>query len=38
MGPKTRSAIVAFQRHYGLDVTGKADDATVARLKKEYRA
>lgn len=38
MGPRTRSAIVAFQRHFKLKITGEADDATRARLKKEYRA
>jgi N-acetylmuramoyl-L-alanine amidase len=38
MGPRTRAAVVAFQRHFQLKITGKADDATRARLKKEYRA
>jgi N-acetylmuramoyl-L-alanine amidase len=38
MGPRTRSAVAAFQRHYQLEITGEADAATRARLKKEYRA
>lgn len=38
MGPRTRAALLAFQRHYQLKESGAADAATVARLKKEYRA
>jgi hypothetical protein len=38
MGPRTRGALVAFQRHFGLKETGKIDDETKGRLKKEYRA
>jgi hypothetical protein len=38
MGPRTRGAIVAFQRHFKLKETGEIDDATKGRLKKEYRA
>lgn len=38
LGPRTRAALIAFQRHYKLQLTGEADDATRARLKKEYRA
>lgn len=32
MGPSTRAAIESFQRHKGLPVTGKADDATLEAL------
>jgi hypothetical protein len=37
LGPRTRAALVAFQRHFGLKETGAIDDDTKARLKKEYR-
>jgi N-acetylmuramoyl-L-alanine amidase len=38
MGPRTRAALLAFQRQYKLTRSGAADAETVARLKKEYRA
>jgi hypothetical protein len=38
IGPRTRAAIVAFQRHFKLKVTGEADPDSRARLKKEHRA
>jgi hypothetical protein len=38
LGPRTRAAIVAFQRHFKLKITGEADADTIARLKKEYGA
>lgn len=36
MGPLTQSAIKAFQTAQKLDVTGKPDDATLAKLKSAY--
>jgi peptidoglycan hydrolase-like protein with peptidoglycan-binding domain len=33
MGPKTREAIMAFQKTHSLKLTGKADEATWALLK-----
>jgi putative peptidoglycan binding protein/LysM domain-containing protein len=38
IGPLTSAAIVAFQRHYGIKVTGEPDSTTRARLKKEFGA
>lgn len=35
-GNKTREAIRQAQMAYGLRVTGRVDDATLARLRKEY--
>lgn len=36
MGPLTQSAIKAFQAAQKLEVTGKADDPTLAKLKSAY--
>ncbi|HEX7603633.1 MAG TPA: peptidoglycan-binding domain-containing protein, partial [Polyangiaceae bacterium] len=38
LGPKTAAALIAFQRHYGLKLSGEADPNTIAKLKKEYRS
>jgi N-acetylmuramoyl-L-alanine amidase len=38
LGPRTRAALVAFQRRCGLQPTGLADAETVARLEQEYQA
>ena len=35
-GPKTREAIRQAQMAYGLRVTGRVDDLTLARLRQEY--
>ena len=37
-GPKTRNSLEAFQRKYGLPITGVADAETWARLFNEYLA
>ena len=37
-GEETRSSLLAFQRKYGLPITGVADGETWARLFKEYLA
>ncbi len=35
-GPRTVRALRNFQRAHALPVTGRADDATVARLRESY--
>jgi len=35
-GPKTRSAIEAAQRAYGLSATGRIDDDTLDRLREQF--
>jgi len=37
-GPRTRAALIAFQRHFGLKRTGEMDGDTLNRLKTECRA
>lgn len=37
VGPRTRAALIAFQRHFDLKRTGEIDQDTSNRLKKEYR-
>ncbi len=37
-GDQTRASLAAFQRKYGLPITGAADSETWARLFKEYLA
>jgi peptidoglycan hydrolase-like protein with peptidoglycan-binding domain len=34
MGPKTREAVRAFQEAQGLEVTGRLDERTMARLRE----
>lgn len=38
LGRFTRQAVERFQRDHELSVTGRVDEATVARLRKEYGA
>ncbi|MGB2988240.1 MAG: peptidoglycan-binding domain-containing protein [Phycisphaerae bacterium] len=36
LGPRTRQTLKGFQAKYGLEETGRPDDATRQRLKREY--
>jgi peptidoglycan hydrolase-like protein with peptidoglycan-binding domain len=36
LGPKTRKAIMRFQKQRKLEVTGKLDDRTIEELEKMY--
>ncbi len=37
LGPRTRNALLAFQRDHALARSGKADDATLAKLDEEAK-
>jgi hypothetical protein len=36
LGPRTRAAVVAFQRSFGLELSGKVDDPTRAKLQELF--
>lgn len=35
-GPQSEAAVLAFQRQFGLEMTGELDDATVTRIEEEH--